>query len=464
MSEHLNDEQLGRYRAGTMSPAELLRLDGHLADCASCRGRVRTGEQLVASFAALAADLGLANAPAGAHVSYEQLADLVDARLDGAARLGVEHHLRSCAACAEEARSLSAFRDSLAAEEVATQGTTHASERPFYERLRRLFAFPRPAAAWGLAAAALLLAVVGAVWLGRSYRGARTAPEAAHVAPQSSPERVSSGGVDAANNVEGKAQTKTETETETATTDVPPSATPSPGADANARAAVVTLKDGGGSVTLNAEGELKGIGWLSPSQAGAVKEALATGRVAAPEAFAGAGRDTLLGDGPEVGNSKTFALAYPVGAVVASPRPRFAWQRLAGAERYVVDVYDESFDKVATSGDVSGTEWMPASELKRGAAYSWEVTAYTAGGPARAPAPPAPEARFKVLDESRARELQRAERAAPRSHLAVGVLYARAGLLEEAEREFQLLNAANPRSAAARRLLRDVRARKRRGR
>lgn len=458
MSEHLTDEQLGRYRAGGMSPAELLRLDEHLSDCAPCRGRVRTGEQLVASFAALAADLGLADAPASAHVSYEQLADLVDGRLDGAASGLVNNHLRACAACAEEARSLKAFGDSLTAAEVATPVTAHASRRPLYERLRKLFAFPRPAAAWGLAAAALLLAAVGTAWLGRSYWRARTAPEAAHVTPKSSPERVAGVGVDAANNDGGKAQTGT------TATDVPPLATPSPGADTAARA-TVTLRDGGGSITLNSDGELKGVGWLSPSQADAVKDALSNGRVATPEAFAGprAGRDTLLGGSPEAGGSKTFALAYPVGAVVASPRPRFTWQTLAGAERYVIDVYDESFSKVATSGDVSGTEWTPASDLKRGAVYSWEVTAYTADGPSRAPAPPAPQARFRVLDESRAGELKRAERVAPRSHLALGVLYARAGLLDEAEREFQLLTAANPRSAVARRLLRDVRARKRRG-
>lgn len=456
MSEHLTDEQLGRYRAGEMSPAELLRLDEHLADCASCRGRVRTGEQLVASFAALAADFGLANASPGAHVSYEQLADLVDGRLDGEASGLVNNHLRACAACAEEARSLSAFRDSLATAEVATPGP--ARERSLYERLRNLFAFPRPAAAWGLAAAALLLVAVGTAWLGRSYWRARTAPEAAHVAPKNSPERVTSVGVDAANNDDDKAQAGT------ANTSVPPLVTPSPGAETTARA-TVTLRDGGGSVTLNSDGGLTGVGWLSPAQAGAVKDALANGRVATPEAFAGprAGRDTLLGDGPEAGGSKTFALASPVGTVVASPRPRFAWQTLAGAERYVVDVYDESFRKVATSGDVSGTEWTPASDLKRGAVYSWEVTAYTADGPKSAPAPPAPQARFRVLDESRASELRRAERAAPRSHLALGVLYARVGLLDEAEREFQLLTAANPRSDVARRLLGDVRARKRRG-
>ena len=458
MSEHLTDEQLGRYRAGEMSPAELLRLDEHFADCASCRGRVRTGEQLVASFGALAADFGLANASPGAHVSYEQLAGLVDGRLDGAASGLVNNHLRACATCAEEARSLSAFRDSLTTAEVATKGAAHASVGPLYGRLRNLFAFPRPAAAWGLAAAALLLVAVGTAWLGRSYWRARTAPETAHVTPKSSPERASSGGVDDAKNVGGEAQTGT------ATTSVPPLATPSPGADTAARA-TVTLRDGGGSITLNSDGELKGVGWLSPSQASAVKDALSNGRVATPEALAGprVGRDTLLGGSPKTGGLKTFALASPVGAVVASPRPRFAWQTLAGAERYVVDVYDETFRKVATSGDVSGTEWTPTSDLKRGAVYSWEVTAYTVDGSARAPAPPAPEARFRVLDESRASELKRAERAAPRSHLALGVLYARAGLLDEAEREFQLLTAANPRSAAARRLLRDVRARKRRG-
>jgi hypothetical protein len=77
------------------------------------------------------------------------------------------------------------------------------------------------------------------------------------------------------------------------------------------------------------------------------------------------------------------------------------------------------------------------------------------------PAPPAPEARFKILEAGRAEELGRSLDAAGASHLARGVLYARAGLLDDAEREIEALLRDNPRSNAARKLLRSLRAMRR---
>jgi lipopolysaccharide biosynthesis regulator YciM len=71
--------------------------------------------------------------------------------------------------------------------------------------------------------------------------------------------------------------------------------------------------------------------------------------------------------------------------------------------------------------------------------------------------PPAPEAKFKVLEKSKAEELDRVRKSYPRSHLILGSLYERAGLLDDAEREFQSLVSANPKSTVARKLLRNVR-------
>ena len=48
-----------------------------------------------------------------------------------------------------------------------------------------------------------------------------------------------------------------------------------------------------------------------------------------------------------------------------------------------------------------------------------------------------PEAKFKVLEEMKARELNRLKRA--NSHLALGVFYALEGMTTEAEKEFQIL-------------------------
>lgn len=52
--------------------------------------------------------------------------------------------------------------------------------------------------------------------------------------------------------------------------------------------------------------------------------------------------------------------------------------------------------------------------------------------PVTAPAPPAPMAKFRVLDEETARLLDRLAREHPNSHLLLGILYVQAGVRAEA--------------------------------
>jgi tetratricopeptide (TPR) repeat protein len=118
---------------------------------------------------------------------------------------------------------------------------------------------------------------------------------------------------------------------------------------------------------------------------------------------------------------------------------------------------DSNFQVAAESAPTDANEWALPVPLGRGRNYYWQVTATLAGGEeVISPRTPAPRAKFRVLDAEAADELRRLEEAAPESHLARGVLYARAGLIEEAEAEFRKLVALNPRSPVARRLLRSV--------
>lgn len=153
---------------------------------------------------------------------------------------------------------------------------------------------------------------------------------------------------------------------------------------------------------------------------------------------------------------RTFSLIGPIGTVVKTDRPTLRWQPLSGATSYAITVYDSDFNKVTSSQPQPGTEWTPSQPLERGGIYSWQVTAIKDGKEVISPAPPAPDAKFKVLAKSKARELDQAKQAYRESHLVLGILYQRAGLLDDAEREFKTLYAANPKSQSARKLLRDV--------
>ncbi|MBO0721587.1 MAG: hypothetical protein J2P41_12240, partial [Blastocatellia bacterium] len=154
-----------------------------------------------------------------------------------------------------------------------------------------------------------------------------------------------------------------------------------------------------------------------------------------------------------------FSLIEPVRTVTLSEQPILRWARLQGATSYVVEIYDENFDPVASSPRLSEPKWQPPQALKRGASYYWQVKAIKEGKESVSPAPPAPPAKFRIVDEAKARELERARRSYGSSHLLLGLIYAESGLLDEAEAEFRTLQKSNPDSAIPDRLLHQVRQR-----
>lgn len=215
------------------------------------------------------------------------------------------------------------------------------------------------------------------------------------------------------------------------------------------------LRDGSRLVKLDGRGRQKGLEGLPASWRREVGEALASQRVKRPpvldalESGAGALR------GP--GGGAPFAILGPAGVVVESDRPSFRWGAPGGATSYAVSVFDSRLNKVAESGPLTATEWTPPRPLRRGATYSWQVTAVLGGKEVVSPGAAAPEAKFAVVGQAESEELRRARRSLPDSHLMLGVLYARAGLLEEAEREFRALVESNPNSSVALNLLGSVR-------
>jgi hypothetical protein len=149
-------------------------------------------------------------------------------------------------------------------------------------------------------------------------------------------------------------------------------------------------------------------------------------------------------------------LIGPLRTVIVSDRPNLRWKPLAGATSYAVSVFDADFNLVAKSQPQAGTQWVTPS-LRRGIIYSWEVVAVRNGQEVRSPVAPAPRAQFKVVEADKLSELAKQKQLKPVSHLALGVVYARLGLLPEAESQLQLLAKENPDSVIAKRLLQTVR-------
>jgi hypothetical protein len=156
-----------------------------------------------------------------------------------------------------------------------------------------------------------------------------------------------------------------------------------------------------------------------------------------------------------------FSVIDPVGIVLLSDRPTFRWSPLEGATGYIVEVYDDKLKQVLISPQLTDTSWRAPQSLERGGIYSWQVTASKGGEEFSSPRPPAPPAKFRILDQTLANEIVQARRAYASSHLTMALVYTQAGLLDEAEREFRALQKANPNSAISRRLLASAQAMRR---
>ena len=222
---------------------------------------------------------------------------------------------------------------------------------------------------------------------------------------------------------------------------------------------IAALVDVGGELTLDSRGGLHGTGALTRAAAGLqvgpdgdrLRDALANGRIAIPaELRSLSGERGALRGANDV---TAFHLLSPVATVVLARQPTLRWTPATGATSYTVTIQNEQSGEVTSSPGSADTTWVPDRPLVEGATYTWQVAATVGSVEQVAPAPPAPPARFRVATSADAERLA----ILPQSHLVRGVVYASAGLLDDAEREFAMLAAANPDSPLVARLVLQLR-------
>jgi hypothetical protein len=144
--------------------------------------------------------------------------------------------------------------------------------------------------------------------------------------------------------------------------------------------------------------------------------------------------DPLRGGAEDVSGSLS-----PAGVVVMDARPRFSWAAADDAT-YVVSVFDGP-SEVMTSEVLATTSWTAPTDLPEERTLTWQVEVTQRGRRFIVPAPPAPPALFRVASREHRADIENARRRHPADHLLHAVLYARAGLVAEA-------NAALRRAAA----------------
>ncbi|HET9710774.1 MAG TPA: hypothetical protein VFP64_02795 [Pyrinomonadaceae bacterium] len=422
--EHLTQQQLEGYSLQRLGAAELLTVSDHLGECELCRAQIEAGMNGDGSFFALHEEAFRDETGASAHLTAEQTAEYVDKSLTGESLQMVTDHLAGCEQCVLAVADLRAFRNEIAPSldrEYSPTTITVAPRDSWWSRFASFFRVS-PVPAFGSAALAVLLLAVVAWFVWR-----RTDDRQPQIAVAPTP----------------VSQPSPSTELPS----LPPQPEPVP--------VVAQLNDGNGVLTLDKEGNLSGADDLPATYKTLVTRALTTQRIGKSSQLEGLTRppSSLMSSDNQ---KDQFSVLYPVGDVMMTNYPTFRWSPLEGATGYEVEVYDAQFNLVASSPRVTNTSW--ATSLARGQVYSWQVKAIKDNQEITSPRPPAPQARFRVLDQNRANELAKAKRAYGSSHLTLAVLYADAGLLKEAEQELRILRRANPNSDLPSKLLRQVQA------
>ncbi len=390
MSSHLTDNQVEAFCQRTLAAAELLCVDDHLATCDSCRQR-------------------LAQAEFPQHLSFEQSADFVDGRLAGEALQLASEHLASCGLCREAVDDLHHFSRESADGLGREVQPAAVDARSFWQRVKDFLTVRRSV---GVYATALGLLVAG-FWLARLLVFNKDNSQVAITQPS-------------------------------------PTITPSP--EIAPVKLLAQLNDGGGKLALDERGVLSGADDLPAEYQQMLKQSLAEPRLARSAALDGLGSPSasLMSGGS---GKAAFAVIDPVAKVLLTDRPVLRWQPLTGAIRYEVEVFDGDFNSVLKSERLETTSWRVAKPLARGRVYAWQVKAIQDSQEFKAPQPPAPLARFRVMATADAEKIEQARARFASSHLLLGRLYADVGLLEEAEREFRALEKANPDSKVVKRML-----------
>lgn len=403
--EHLSQKQIEDYSQNRLRGAELLDTSDHLGECEACRTQVEAALDVDAAFFRVRDEAF--GEEGSAHLTSEQTAEYVDKNLAGDELQVVTDHLSSCEQCGVAVDDLRAFRNQIAPSLDREYGPANVApvvRESWQQRFVSLFRVS-PVPAFGAAALAiLLLSFVG--WI--VWRTPKEKPSEVVVAPTPSFEPS-------------------------------PSVTPSVQVQPEPVLVVAQLNDGA----------------VPPAYQELVRKALTSQRIERSSQLQGLTRpsSSLMG----ANEKQEFSVLAPAGIVLMNDRPKFRWSRLEGATGYVVEVYDEQFKRVMVSPELTTVSWNAMQSLPRGAVYLWQVKAVKNGQEVTVPRPPAPQAKFRVIDETRLDEILKAKRAYGSSHLTLALLYAKAGLLNEAEQELRLLQRANPQSEIVRKLLRQLR-------
>src|SRR5580765_5532384 len=432
MSTHLSNEVIERFHAQALRRGDRTVIYDHVLACEACRRLVVTSKAEAVALGALTEHLVTMEGEEAYHLDLETMEAFVDDKLDALDRSTVKLHIEDCAKCSDEVSDL---RESLATmKAVSRRRSSDAPTVGVASNWPNVFSGPvRIAAMIALVAFAAIILTVLLRWRSSNpsiTTGAQPTPFASPRVPVLAPSPNL--GVNAPNLAENPPSKERREEPRK----------------------VIALRDGPTEIAINEDGNVIGVSSLPAETRQAVREALTEERLNRPSVLDDVTSTEVSVRGPE--SEERINISSPAKTVINNNKPTLRWKPSKTAEAYRVEISDETFHQVAKSGDLPATtqSWTPYTSLKRGGIYTWTIRAVNKGGE---PSAVTSQAKFKILDNEKVRQLNRLK-SGSQSHLALGIFYAREGMLTEAEREMGILVKDNPNSAVAKKLLREIKA------
>jgi len=452
MTAHVSNPQMEKFCARVLQAPEMAAIAEHLSHCAVCQFLFHETFQRRRNYSPVTINLSPEYWFRDDHLDYEQMVELVENRLDDVDQGIINIHLEACARCSEDLRS---FREFVRQIEPAVRAS-HLPKR------QKTFTWSKwPVIDWKFGYAAAVLIIIGVVTLiailvgrdGVAIQPIRDAASSLTNPVSPLPSAVTSASPQPTTDIEqpghsiGGIPSPSPVQSRPKYLQAPGTKLP--------QAAIFSLNDSGRKITFDKSGKISGLGKLPSSVQQSVNEALLANDIDKPDVL----DEIVVGSSASRGVSgaeSPFKLISPNKTVIEEARPVFRWEPLKEATGYQVHIAALGSREVLSSAKLSSdtVQWIPEAPLKRGVIYKWAVTAIVNGEEVSSPAASAPEARFGTLSEKEMLELGQLKKAP--SHLALGVFYARAGMLAEAEREFQSLASDNPQSQIAIKLLRRI--------
>ncbi|MBL8206018.1 MAG: zf-HC2 domain-containing protein [Blastocatellia bacterium] len=424
MNDHLSDSQLILFQARALPSAEMIAALEHLAQCIRCRQHSHGYYQATNAYQASTIILSPAFQWRHEHLETEQIKAFVNKTLDQEDEEMAQAHLQTCPHCRAEVQDWRSFEKELQTELRTRYGLkpTPTQASPWKSMW--------PAWQWKPLFASLLVAVLLAtivVILNQANRKAPSPNVAAIPSPTTSASQPSPS--------------------------VSPTMLPNPTGEAPEETVIASLRDRAGIIAVTQAGSVEGLPAVAEEFRGDIVAALRTGKLDKPSLLNDLASEAGTVRG-KVSNEAISQLLAPIGITVLATRPVLQWQGVEKATGYEVQIADGRGNEIAHSGILAAStnRWQPPQSLPRGVLYAWSVRAIHEGSTTSAMLP---TGRFKVLDTAKARELNRLK-AQTNSHLALGMFYAREGMLPEAKQEMKSLAKKNPTSLVARKLLQTV--------